>query len=149
RHSLLPRPRRISRKVKLPRPTEKLAECVWLPRILAKARQLQGDFLPPDYEASFCNPKGVDGVFLGHFGLNRDDILSAAALTNDKAAEWFLSRTSAERIVQWNHTALSLGRPGYPMAERFPVALATTYKNVDSRGLTTVFEVLEADERDG
>ena len=44
--------------------------------------------------------------------------------------------------------AINLGRPGYPMAERFPVALATTYKHVDSHGLTTVFEVLEADEKD-
>jgi hypothetical protein len=135
-------------QVKLPRPTEKLAGCVWLPRILAKARQLQGSGLPPDYAASFCNPKGVDGVFLAHFGLNRDDILSTAALTDEKAAEWFLSRTTAERIAQWNHTALNLGRPSYPIGERFPLALATTYQHVDSRGLTTVFEVLEADEKD-
>lgn len=34
------------------------------------------------------------------------------------------------------------------MAERFPIALATAYKHIDSRGMTTVFEVLEADEKD-
>jgi hypothetical protein len=134
--------------VKLPRPTQKLAGCVWLPRILAKARQSQGGLLHQDYAANFCNPKGVDGIFMAHFGLSREEILSAAALTDNKAAEWFLPRTTPERIAQWNHTGLNLGRPGYPMAERFPVALATTYNNVDSRGLTTVFEVLEADERD-
>ena len=43
--------------------------------------------------------------------------------------------------------AVNLGRPGFPMADRFPVALASVYKHVDSRGLTTVFEVLEADEK--
>jgi len=109
---------------------------------------LQGGVLQEDYAASFCNPKGVDGVFLAHFGLSREAILSAAALTNAKAAEWFLSRTTTEQRAHWNHTALNLGRPGYPMAERFPVALATTYKNVDARGFSTVFEVLEADEKD-
>ena len=66
-----------------------------------------------------------------------------------KAAERFASSNSAERVEQWNLIAVNLGRPGYPMAERFPVALATTYKHVDSRGLTTVFQVLEADEKNG
>ena len=66
-----------------------------------------------------------------------------------RAAEWFLARHSAECIKQWNHTALNLGRPGYPLADRLPVVLATTYKNVAGRGLTTVFEVIEADEQEG
>ena len=134
--------------MKLPRPAEQLAGCVWLPRILAKARLLQRGSLPEHYAARFCHPTGVDGVFLSHFGLRRDDIVCAAAMSDDKASEWFGSRTNAERVEQWNQIAVNLGRPGYPMAERFPVALATTYKHVDSRGLTTVFEVLEADEKD-
>jgi len=33
------------------------------------------------------------------------------------------------------------------MAERFPIALATTYKHLVSRKLETVFEVLVADEQ--
>ena len=133
--------------MKLPRPQETLAGCVWLPRILAKARYLQSGHLPPDYVANFCHPKAVDGLFLAHFGLSREDIILAASLTNERAAEWFLGRNSSESIERWNQTALNLGRPGYPMAERFPVALATTYQNVAGRGLTTVFEVLEADEQ--
>ena len=115
--------------------------------MLAKARLLRAGALPEDYAARFCHPTGVDGVFLSHFGLSQEDILSAAALSDEKAAEWFLSRTSAEHVEQWNQIAVNLGRPGYPMAERFPVALATTYKHVASRGLATVFEVLEADEK--
>ena len=135
--------------MKLPCPSEELAGCVWLPRILAKARLLQSGELQEDYAARFCHPAGVDGVFLSHFGLSREDIVCAAAMSDDKASEWFSSRNSPERVELWNQIAVNLGRPGYPMAERFPVALATTYKHVDSRGLTTVFEVLEADEKDG
>jgi len=136
--------------MKLPRPTEKLAGCVWLPRILSKARLLKSGALPPDYVANFCHPKGVDGFFLSHFGLSREDVVTAATLSDDAAAKWFLARagSSTQSIEAWNQIALNLGRPGYPMAERFPVALATTYKNVAGRGLTTVFEVLEEDEKE-
>ncbi len=136
--------------MKLPPPTEKLAGCVWLPRILAKARLLQGGALLPDYAANFCNPKGVDGQFLAHFDLIREDIVTVAARSDDAVSTWFLARTGStpQRIETWNQTALNLGRPGYPMAERFLLALTTTYKNVADRGLTTVFEVLEEDEKD-
>ena len=135
--------------MKLPRPTEKLAGCVWLPRILSKARLLQDGALPANYEARFCHPTGVDGLFLSHFGLNREDIIAAAKWSDDEVTQWFLSHAGSNqcKIEEWNHTALNLGRPGYPMGERFPVTLATIYKHVADRGLTTIFEVLEEDEK--
>jgi hypothetical protein len=133
--------------MKLPGPREQLAGCVWLPRILAKARLLKRGALPPDYDARFCHPTGVDGLFLSHFRLTREDVLAVAALPDAEVGSWFLSRSSSERIQEWNRIAFNLGRPGFPMADRFPVALATVYKHVDSRGMTTVFEVLEADEK--
>jgi hypothetical protein len=133
--------------MKLPRPSDRLAGCVWLPRILAKARQWQRGELPPEYAARFGHASGVDGQFIAHFGLSREDILAAAVLSDERAAEWWLVRSSAERVAQWNEIAQNLGRPGYPMAERLPVALATTYKHLAGRGLATVFEVLEADEK--
>jgi hypothetical protein len=134
--------------MKLPRPAERLAGCVWLPRILSKARRAQAGTLPPDYAANFCHPKGVDGLFLVHFELSRAEVLMAAAQPDASAAEWFLSRTSPERIEQWNQMAVNLGRPGYPFADRLPMGLATTYKHVAGCGLSTIFEVLEADEAD-
>jgi len=136
--------------MKLPRPTEKLAGCVWLPRILAKARLLQRGALPPDYEARFCHPNGVDGLFLSHFGLSREEVLSAAMRSDEEVANWFLSRIrgDAKRVEEWNQVAVNLGKPGYPLADRLPVALATVYKHVASQGMTTVFEVLDADEKD-
>jgi len=130
----------------LPLPRAQLAGCVWLPRILAKARSLQAGTLPPDYAARFCHPGGVDGAFLAHFNFTREDILAAAALPDASIEPWLLVRTTPARISEWNHIALNLGRPGFPLAERFPVALATTYKHIDAHGKTTIFEVLEADE---
>jgi hypothetical protein len=73
--------------MKLPPPTETLAGAVWLPRILAKARLLQRGVLPPDYEARFCHPNGVDGQFLSHFDLSREEVLSAAKLSDEEVAE--------------------------------------------------------------
>ncbi len=132
--------------MKLPSPREQLAGCVWLPRILAKARLLREGGLSAEYAERFCYPTGVDGTFLTHLGLSRDDVLHAASLPDQEIPAWLLTRTTPERIAEWNHVALNLGRPGYPMAERFPVALATVYKHLSSQGLTSVFEILEADE---
>jgi len=132
----------------LPLPRAELAGCIWLPRILAKARLLQAGTLPPDYAARFCHPGGVDGAFLAHFGFTREDILAAAALPDAQIESWLLARTNPDRITAWNHVAVNLGRPGFPLDGRLPVALATTYKNVDPQGKTTVFEVLETDEKE-
>lgn len=132
--------------MKFPRPQDSLAGCVWLPRFLAKARLFKKGTLPPDYVARFCHPTGVDAQFLNHFGLTREDFLAAVDLPDDNFVKWFLGRTSPERIEAWNKSAMNFGRPGYPMAERFPVAMSTTYKHLADRGFTTVFEMLEADE---
>lgn len=133
----------------IPSPRDRLAGCIWLPRILAKARLLKAGRLAPEYDARFCHPSGVDGHFLSHFGLSREEIVGWAELPEAEVTHSFLSRTSPERIEQWNQVAVNLGRPGFPMAERLPVAMATTYKHLDPRGITTVFEALEADEKQG
>ena len=115
--------------------------------LLAKARLHQRGALPADYEVRFCHPTGVDGAFMSHFGLSREDVLSAAELPESEIPAWLLSHGGPERIQEWNRIVVNLGRPGFPMAERFPVALATVYRHIDSRGLTTVFGVLGADVR--
>lgn len=133
--------------MQLPGPRTQLAKCVWLPRIIAKARALARGELPPAYQMPFCHQLGVDGQFLSHFGLTREDIVRAAEGSDEEVASWFSSRPgAAERIRAWNHLAVNLGRPGFPMAERLPTALSTTYKNVDPTTVSSVFEILEADE---
>jgi hypothetical protein len=133
--------------MKIPSPRESLAGCVWLPRILTKGRRLQAGSLPPEYAARFCHATGVDGQFLIHFALTREEVLRLAALPESEAVTVFLSQTSPGRIQEWNHIALNLGRPGFPLAERFPVAVATAYKHVATPEMTTIFELLEADEK--
>jgi hypothetical protein len=64
----------------IPLPRDRLAGCVWLPRILAKARMLKTGNLPPEYEARFCHPTGVDGLFLPHFALTQEEIFRQAQL---------------------------------------------------------------------
>lgn len=131
----------------LPRPVGRLAGCVWLPRLIFKARQFAAGELSPEFAVRFCHPTGVDGQFLAFFHLTREEILAVSALDDAAVAEWFLS--SAERsgrIAEWNHVAVNLGRAGFPMAERLPVALEVVYPHVAHRNLQTVFEVLEADD---
>lgn len=132
----------------LPRPMDALAGCVWLPRIIAKARLLRSGRLPEEYASRFCHPTGVDWQFLSFFGLNRDAVSQAAALPDDGVARWFssLPGATAGRIAEWNRIAPNLGRPGFPMADRLPVALATTYASVAHLKPKTVFEALDADE---
>ena len=133
--------------LKIPGPREKLAGCIWLPRILAKARLLQRGELPQEFAERFCHPTGVDMQFLTHLGLTKEDILAASALPDSKIPAWLKSHASIERVENWNQVAVNLGRPGFPMAERLSVALANSYKHIDPRGKTTIFEVLEADDK--
>jgi hypothetical protein len=135
--------------MKLPSPRGRLADCVWLPRIIAKARLLKAGQLPPEYVSRFGHVSGVDGQFLSFFSLSSDQILAVCERSDGEIASWFtaLPSVSAARIQDWNHIGMSLGLPGFPMAERFPIAMATVYKHLQGHPIKTVFEALEADER--
>ena len=121
---------------------------MWLPRIIAKARLLESDALPVEYADRFCHPTGVDAQFLRFFELKQEDVNQASRGTDEQVASWFGSLTTGRPslISQWNELAQTLGRPGFPMAERLPVALATTYKHLEPSKFSSVFEVIEADE---
>jgi hypothetical protein len=120
----------------------------WLPRIIAKARLIESGALPAEYAARFCHPSGVDAEFLRFFELQKEDVTSASRETDEQIVSWFGNLTARHplRISQWNELAQNLGRPGYPMAERLPIALATTYKHLEPSKFNSVFEVIEADE---
>ena len=132
----------------LPRPTDRLVDCVWLPRIFAKARLYAAGELDEDYASRFCHASGVDGQFIAFFELTKDELLEISGHTDEEVGDWFLSSPSRKsRIQEWNRIAVNLGRPGFPMAERLPVALSTTYRHLEDRKFETVFQVLEADEQ--
>jgi hypothetical protein len=121
---------------------------MWLPRIIAKARLLQSGALPSEYEARFCHPAGVDAQFLNFFGLKKEDVILASRGSDDQVASWFGALTARRpaMISEWNHLAENFGRPGFPIAERLPVALSTVYRHLDASKISSVFEAIEADE---
>jgi Domain of unknown function (DUF5069) len=134
--------------INLPSPRATLGGCMWLPRIIAKARLLESGALPAEYADRFCHPTGVDAQFLRFFELKQEDVKRASRGTDEQVASWFgkLPAAGPSLISQWNEVASNLGRPGFPMAERLPVALATTYKHLEPSKFSSVFEVIEADE---
>jgi hypothetical protein len=138
----------MSFEITLPAPRATLAGCMWLPRIIAKARLLQNGALPSEYEARFCHPTGVDAQFLNFFALTKEDVLLASRGNDEQVASWFrdLASPRPSIISEWNYLAEHLGRPGFPMADRLPVALSTIYKHLDPSKINSVFEALEADE---
>lgn len=133
----------------LPSPRSKLANCVWLPRIWTKAKLVASGELPDSYTPFFCHPKGVDGQFLSFFSLDRDQITSIATLSSSEVELWFegLPNVDPERIDAWNHMSENFGRDGYPMKEQFERGLADSYSSVAHLNPTSVFEVLEADDK--
>ncbi len=132
----------------LPPPHKRMASCVWLPRIIAKARLLQADMLPDDYMLRFCAATGVDGQFLNFFGISRQDILAIAPHTNTKVLAWFKALPTAKlsRIKKWNQHAESLGRPGMPMADRLEYAKTSVYSHLDTSKVESLFQMIELDE---
>ncbi len=54
--------------MKLPHPEDKLAGCVWLPRLAAKVRVHLAGGMPLSYRVAVGSRIGVDGYFLRHFG---------------------------------------------------------------------------------
>jgi hypothetical protein len=91
---------------------------MWLARFAEKARLSLNYQLPLPYRLAFGSPVGVDGYFLGHFGLTIDQFISGVRQAADNAAlaRWFLALPGAspQRIAEWNSQATVLGAKGYP-----------------------------------
>ena len=134
--------------MKLPPPEESLAGCVFLPRIIAKARGIKSGELPPEYAARFGSSDGVDGLFLNWFGIGAEQVLEAAVTRDAAVVQWFerLPGATPRRVQEWNHTAVNLGRPGFPLADRIPIGPTSKYRHLANRGIQTIFELLRADE---
>ena len=136
----------------LPPPRAKLAGCLWLPRIVSKARFMQINRLPPENAQRFCHPDGVDGHFLRAFDMTKDELMYSVERhrSDIEIAAWFRARpdVDAKRIARWNALAENLGKPGYPMADRFVSALATVFPNIDPLTVDSIFDLITADEKD-
>lgn len=136
--------------MKLRRPHDALGGCIWLPRFIDKARHHLAGTLAKDYQGAFCNPLGIDGVFLGHFAVKRDEILDMLRReANDEAVgQWFVSRPDAspEKIRLWNELAPNIGSPGFPGERMFKWTMKHIYPGCSDVRVTTIFRAIAWDE---
>lgn len=136
--------------MRLRRPTDQLAGCMWLPRFIDKARHHAAGTLAPGFQRPFCSPLGVDGAFFAHFSLTKDEILAAIQReqTDAAIAAWFLARPAStpERIAAWNDVAPHLGKPGYPGERGFAWALKNIYAGCTDPRVNTAFTAIAWDE---
>jgi Domain of unknown function (DUF5069) len=136
--------------IPLPLPRVRLADCVWLPRLIAKIRGLERGALPAEYVARFCDHDSVDEHFLRYFEISKDEMVEAVTrLGSDEAiAHWFRARPglSTARIERWNEFAEDLGKPGFPMAARLVEVRPKMYAHLGAASIHSIFDLLEADE---
>lgn len=136
--------------MRLPRPQEQLAGCVWLPRFAEKARLSFNQRLPLLYRLAFGSPFGVDGYFLRHFGLSIDQFLAAVRQSADSTAlgRWFLALPGAspECIAEWNRRATLLGAKGHPGYLTRHLAKWLFYPKSVWSPVGSIFEAIEQDE---
>ncbi|MCF3651025.1 DUF5069 domain-containing protein [Synoicihabitans lomoniglobus] len=136
--------------MKLRRPWDELAGCMWLARFFDKARLHLAGKLGPDFEPFFGHKLATDGTFFAHFELSLEEVLPAVAAANDDDdafAAWFAQRpaSSPARIAAWNEIAYNLGKPGHLMERSYAFAKRRYYKTEDPR-LDGVFAGIAWDE---
>ena len=139
--------------MKLRRPSARLADVCWLPRFIDKARAHLDGTLPPEYARRFGDSKGIDGTFLRHFGITKEAFVDAVRASNGSdiaTAKWFYAQPGVtdEKVNEWNRIAPEFGRLGKPGHEMFHWAMQNIYKDTPYSGVESIFEVIDADERD-
>ena len=132
-------------------PFEKLAGCHHLARFTDKIRlHLEGK-LPEDYQMPLFHERGVDGFFMRHFGLTKEELLAAVKeFSHDdaKVAAWFETRigNDEQKKKSWNELSVNLGKPGQPMHETLAWAKKKYGFPSDGPDLDSVFKSIEWDE---
>jgi hypothetical protein len=104
-----------------------------------------------DYARFLGHPRGVDGRFLRHFGLDSGEAIQSLGKTNDDltAEEWFLGQdgVSEAAILSWNGIAVNLGRPGFPGEAELPLIIRLFIGDQPgSDAIGSFFEAIEFDE---
>lgn len=136
--------------MKLRRPEDKLAGCMWLPRFIDKARHAAAGTLHADYQRAFGSPLGIDGVFFAHFALKQEEILEAIRReqSDEAIGAWFVARpqSDAEKVRAWNELAPNIGKPGFPGHRTFQWGLRHIYAGCTDPRVTSGFTAIAWDE---
>ena len=134
----------------LPHPKEKLAECVWLPRLVAKTRAFLSDELPSSYRIALGSRIGIDGYFLRHFRLTMPQMIAAIrrAPTDKDIAAWFLRRpeVTSQSIDEWNALSIKLGSAGHPGYFTLMIVKWFLYPKSRFSRPNSIFEAIAIDE---
>ncbi len=137
--------------MRIRKPTDRIADCCWFPRIIDKARLWLSGELPSSYRLAFCSQFGLDGYFLRYFHIGKKDFLQAVnkpGSTDDVLEKWFLAqpRITSERISEWNSFAPRMGTKGYPGYWTFHLVKCVLYPKAVKRPVDTLFEAISQDE---
>jgi hypothetical protein len=136
--------------MKLRRPEDRLAGCMWLPRFIDKARHHVAGTLAQDYQRAFCSPLGIDGVFFAHFALSKDEVIEVVRRekSDEAIAAWFVARaeSSEEKIRAWNELAPNIGRPGFPGQRTFQWGMKHIYVGCSDPRVISGFTAIAWDE---
>lgn len=123
---------------------------MWLPRFIDKCRLHLAGGLPADFQLPFCNPLAVDGIFLAHFEIAKEEIIAAVARAADDAAvlTWLTERGgfTAEKIAAWNALAPQIGKPGQPGARGLAWARKAYFQGVVDPRADSSFTTIAWDE---
>ncbi|MCP5537383.1 MAG: DUF5069 domain-containing protein [Akkermansiaceae bacterium] len=126
-----------------------VADTMHWARLIDKIRQHHAGELPEEFVAALGHPQGVDGHFLGHFGLTIEQAIQAVTgKTDAELAGWLeMSVDGFEtKRCAWNELAPNLGRQGYPMDRMLKIAMKRLYKGFDWSPEMSVFELIDRDE---
>ena len=132
-------------------PFKELAGCYHLGRITDKVRLHLAGILPEDYQMPLFHERGVDGFFMRHFGLAKEELLAAVQASGSddgKVAAWFETRISSDeqKKKSWNELSVNLGKPGQPMHETLAWAKKKYGFQCDDPNIDSVFKTIEWDE---
>lgn len=131
-------------------PFEKLAGCYHLARITDKIRLHLAGELPTDYQLPLFHQRGVDGFFMNHFGLGKEELLAMVKASENDAdvSTWFESRigNDDQKKNSWNEFSVNLGRPGHPMHETLAWAKKKYNSQCTDPTVDSVFLSIDWDE---
>lgn len=135
----------------LPRPTDQLAGCCWLPRFAAKIRASRSKQLPFLYRLALGHSLGIDGSFLRQFKISHQQFVQAVAQTPDKEAlaQWFLDLPAVTEasVESWNRQAPLLGSKGCSGYLVRHLIKWVLYQKSVTHPVGSLFDAIEQDER--